>query len=183
MRNDFACAILRPWPHLAFPRPRGELKLTIKDGLVTVVATDVPLSQILAGVGELGQTKIVNGEKLTPLSVFELVDVPEKQGLDIILRRRADHARGGRRRRQASAVRPDPDPAVQPVAGIFAVTLRSVPAPFVNRPVMATPEPEMRRNRCRPPPPDAGDQPVPQTMPQQPVCMPQPMRQPASSRR
>ena len=57
---------------LAFPAfaGAGELKLSIKDGLVTLSAQDVPLSMVMAEWAKIGQTRVVNGEKvLTPLTL------------------------------------------------------------------------------------------------------------------
>jgi hypothetical protein len=65
----------------------GELKLTIQNGLVTLIAEDVPLSAIMAEWARVGQTKIVNGDKiLTPVSV-QIIETPERKALDILLRK------------------------------------------------------------------------------------------------
>jgi hypothetical protein len=65
----------------------GELQLTIANGRVTLVADSVPLRTVLSEWARIGQTKIVNAEKLTgaPLTL-RLHDVPEAQALDIVLR-------------------------------------------------------------------------------------------------
>ena len=64
----------------------GDLKLSIAGGRVTLIAQDVPLSQILTEWARIGQTSFVNAEKLTGASVtLQLVDVPEKQALDLLL--------------------------------------------------------------------------------------------------
>jgi len=64
----------------------GELKLTIQNGLVTLVADDVPLSAIMAEWARVGQTKIVNGEKVSTPVTLQLVDMPERRALDVLLR-------------------------------------------------------------------------------------------------
>ncbi|MEO8077516.1 MAG: hypothetical protein ABI818_14395 [Acidobacteriota bacterium] len=65
----------------------GELKLTIGNGRATLIAQDVPLRQILAEWARLGQTTIVNGDKLTGPSVtLQLVDRPEREVLELLLR-------------------------------------------------------------------------------------------------
>jgi hypothetical protein len=65
----------------------GELKLTIHDGLVTLMAQDVPVRQILAEWARLGQTTMVNADKLTgPPLTLQLVDRPEREVLDVVLR-------------------------------------------------------------------------------------------------
>jgi hypothetical protein len=63
------------------------LQLTIADGRVTLVADNVPLRTILSEWARIGQTRIVNAEKLTgaPLTL-RLLNVPEAQALDIVLR-------------------------------------------------------------------------------------------------
>ena len=69
------------------PVTAGELTLTFKDGRVTLKAVDTPLRQVLQEWARLGQTRIIGLEKLTggPLTL-ELVDIPEKQALEILLR-------------------------------------------------------------------------------------------------
>lgn len=65
----------------------GELRLSIQNGRVTLVAHDVPVRQILQEWARVGQTRIVNAEKLSgPLVTMELTDVPEAQALEILLR-------------------------------------------------------------------------------------------------
>jgi hypothetical protein len=64
-----------------------ELQLTIANGRVTLVADNVPIRTILTEWARIGQTKIVNGEKLAGGPVtLRLLDVPEAQALDIVLR-------------------------------------------------------------------------------------------------
>ena len=57
------------------------------DGRVTVVAKDATVRQILTEWARVGQTKIVNVERIPggPISI-ELTDVPEAQALDVLLR-------------------------------------------------------------------------------------------------
>jgi hypothetical protein len=65
----------------------AQVQLTMKDGRVTLVAKDVTVRQILAEWARVGETRIVNGERVSggPVSL-ELIDVPEKQALDVVLR-------------------------------------------------------------------------------------------------
>ena len=65
----------------------AQLQLQISNGRVTLDAVNVPARQILAEWARIGGTKIVGGEKITgaPLTL-KLVDMPERQALDIILR-------------------------------------------------------------------------------------------------
>ena len=77
---------------IAVPAVAGDLKLTIQNGRVTIIAHDVPLQQILQEWARLGNTKIVNAEKVVGLPVtLELVDVPERQALDTLLRSTAGY--------------------------------------------------------------------------------------------
>lgn len=65
----------------------ADLKLEFKDGFVSLEATNVTARQILAEWARLGGTKIVNGERIagTPLTL-QLIHVPERQALEIVLR-------------------------------------------------------------------------------------------------
>jgi hypothetical protein len=73
---------------LAFAAPaRAEVQITIHDGRVSLVAKDATLGQILTEWAKVGQTTIVNSERVPggPLTL-QLTDVPEAQALDILLR-------------------------------------------------------------------------------------------------
>jgi hypothetical protein len=65
----------------------GELRLTMRGGLVTLVARDVTVRQILTEWARVGRTKVVNVERIPggPVTI-ELTDLPEAKALDIILR-------------------------------------------------------------------------------------------------
>src|SRR5262245_25351733 len=65
----------------------AEVQVTIADGAVTLSAKNATVSQILAEWAKVGQTRIINGERVTGLPLtLELTKVPEAQALDIILR-------------------------------------------------------------------------------------------------
>src|SRR5262249_6850611 len=70
----------------------AEVKVTMHDGLVTIVAKDVTVRQILAEWARVGDAKVVNAERLPggPVSI-ELTDVPETQALDMLLRSAAGY--------------------------------------------------------------------------------------------
>lgn len=77
----FACATA--W---AAPAP-AQVQLAIDDGRVTLHATNATMSQILAEWAKVGQTRIVNGDRVPGNVVaFELSDVSESDALEIILR-------------------------------------------------------------------------------------------------
>lgn len=86
MRNKFALAL---GLMLALPvsRAHADVRVTMKDGLVTLTATGATVREILAEWAKVGQTRIVNAERIagTPLTI-QLTEVPEAQALDIVLR-------------------------------------------------------------------------------------------------
>jgi hypothetical protein len=90
LRCIFLAALAFGWA--ASPAFAGDLKLTMQGGRVTIIAHDVPLRQILQEWARVGSTNIVNAEKVpgAPLTL-ELVDVPEQQALDTLLRSAAGY--------------------------------------------------------------------------------------------
>ncbi len=65
----------------------AEVKLTIADGQVSLSAKNATAAQILSEWARVGQTRVVNGERVPgTLLTIELSDVPEAEALDIILR-------------------------------------------------------------------------------------------------
>ena len=65
----------------------ADVQITLQDGRVTVVAHDATLRQILAEWARVGQTKIVNAERVPGGTMtLQLQNVPEEQALDILLR-------------------------------------------------------------------------------------------------
>jgi hypothetical protein len=72
---------------LAAPAAAQQLTLTFNNGLVTVDAAAVPVRTLLAEWAKKGGTKVVGAERVTgaPLTV-KLIDVPEAQALEVVLR-------------------------------------------------------------------------------------------------
>jgi hypothetical protein len=66
---------------------RAEVYLTIRDGRVTLNAAGATVHEILVEWARIGQTKIVNAERIAggPMTL-QLTNVPEEQALDVILR-------------------------------------------------------------------------------------------------
>lgn len=66
---------------------RAEVHLTIRDGRVTLNAAGATAHEILVEWAKIGQTKIVNAERIAgaPMTL-QLTNVPEEQALDVILR-------------------------------------------------------------------------------------------------
>src|SRR2546428_5696848 len=65
----------------------AEVHVTMQNGRVSVVAKDATVRQILTEWARVGQTKIVNVERIPggPITL-ELTNVPEAQALDVLLR-------------------------------------------------------------------------------------------------
>lgn len=65
----------------------GEVKVSLQNGRVSIVAADATLRQILTEWARVGQTKIVNVERIPggPMTL-ELTNMPEQQALDLLLR-------------------------------------------------------------------------------------------------
>jgi len=82
---------------VALPASAQQLSLDIRDGLVTLQATNVPVRQVLAEWARVGGTKVVGGERLggTPLTL-SLESVPEAKALDIVLRGAAGYMAAAR---------------------------------------------------------------------------------------
>jgi len=77
---------------LASSTASAEVQVTIHDGLVTVIAKDVTVRQIIAEWARVGQARVVNGERIPGGPVtLELVNVPESQVLDTLLRSAAGY--------------------------------------------------------------------------------------------
>lgn len=65
----------------------GTVKVSIHDGRVTILAEDVSVRQILDEWSRVGQTRMVNADKVFgPTVTLQLVDVPEREALDTLLR-------------------------------------------------------------------------------------------------
>ena len=78
-------AVVMAW--LAVPAARAEIKLSIRDGRVVLVANNATVADIMAEWAKVGQIKIVNADKLPhDVVTLELQNVSERQGLDILLR-------------------------------------------------------------------------------------------------
>ena len=118
----------------------GDLSLTIVDGRVTLVAQDVTVRQILAEWARIGQTKIVNGDKLFgPPLTLELRDVPEAKALETVLRSAAGYVVAPR---MAGSTGNSNFESISILATSRAPAVtQAPPSPFINRP--AQPQPMM----------------------------------------
>lgn len=72
---------------LAASTASAEVQLSIRSGRVTLVATNATVRQILTEWARVGQTKIVNVDRISggPLTL-QLTNMPEREALDFLLR-------------------------------------------------------------------------------------------------
>src|SRR6266446_10258487 len=72
---------------LASSAASAEVHVTMRNGQVSLVAKDATVRQILTEWARVGQTKIVNVERIPggPITL-ELRNVPEQEALDVLLR-------------------------------------------------------------------------------------------------
>lgn len=87
---------------VSLPASAQQLKLSFRDGRVSLDATSVPVKTILNEWARLGGTKVIGSERIagSPLTL-KLDNVPEAQALEIVLRSVAGYMAAPRR---ASAV-------------------------------------------------------------------------------
>jgi hypothetical protein len=165
----------------------GTLRLEFRDGYVTISASNVPLRQVLTEWARLGQTRVVNAEKVggAPLTL-ELTHVPEKQALEIVLRSVPGYLAAGRAtffpggsQFDRIVVMPGTVAPPSPVAAAPPPPLPPAPMPAMAVDDQDQPVPQEA--------PDQGgaveqdedqSEPQPQPQPQQPQTMPNPGVQP-----
>jgi hypothetical protein len=86
MRSNILAAVFATVTLLA-PAASADVRLTIHNGQVNLSATDATVRQILAEWARVGQTTIVNADRIVGVPItIELANVPEEQALDVILR-------------------------------------------------------------------------------------------------
>jgi hypothetical protein len=178
----FRCAFLAALAcGLAAPVSAGELKLSMQDGRVTIMADNVPLRQILQEWARVGQTKIVNADKLTgPAITLQLVNTPEREALDILLRSASGYIAAPRPVPVANAAIYD-RVTIMPTSRAPAATASNTPAPTFQRPPQPMDDNDEPINVALPPPPQQQGNPVNGQfpgMPPQPGVMPPTMTQP-----
>lgn len=110
---------------VAAPAAAQKLTLDFHDGRVTVDATSVPVRTILSEWSKLGGTKVIGGERVAgaPLTL-KLVDVPESQALEVILRSVAGYMAAPRSTGTGASI----------YDRILVMATSSVPAPAAVRP-------------------------------------------------
>lgn len=93
MRKQILCLVwVLAFLGTAAAASAGELSVKIANGRATIIAKDVPIRQVLAEWAKVGETKVVGAERMPGGPVtLELVDVPEKEALAILLRTAAGY--------------------------------------------------------------------------------------------
>ena len=154
MRKNLLCLVfvLAAFGVAASFAAAGELSVKIANGRATIIAKDVPVRQILAEWAKVGETKILNGEKVAGGPVtLELIDVPEKEALDVLLRTAAGYITAPRPANLTGASQFD-RVIVLPTSRPPAATASLTPPPFGNRAGVQMPPPPQL-----PPDDDDGD--------------------------
>jgi hypothetical protein len=112
----------------------AEVHVTMNDGRVTVSAKNATLGQILAEWAKVGQTRIVNAERVGGgLMTLELTNVPEVEAIGILLRSAGGYVLAPRRADTPNASRYDR----------ILILPQSAPTPNVPR-VATAPPPQPR---------------------------------------
>jgi hypothetical protein len=107
----------------------GDVRLTIHDGRVVLSARDATLRQILLEWERVGGTRIVNRDRVPgTLLTLELVDVPERQALETLLRSAAGYV---------AATRLDPASGASQYSRIILMPGAAAFAPAGAAPAMA----------------------------------------------
>ena len=129
----------------------GDLKLTIGEGRVTLVADNVPVRTILQEWARLGQSKIVNGEKVLGAPVtLRLINVPEAEALDVVLRSASGYLAAPREVQVANASQFD--------RIVILATSRPTSAAPAPQPTTQAPQPSFPSPNVAPPPVIEDDQ-------------------------
>jgi len=125
--------------------PVSRATVTLHDGLATVVANDATVAEVLDAWSRAGGTAIVNAEKMSAQRVtIELIDVPEKAALDVVLRSAAAYI---------AIERPEFSPVTSKYGKIVILATSVAPRepaarPSPQQPIVAPPPPALV-----PPPP------------------------------
>jgi hypothetical protein len=169
----------------------AEVQLSLRDGRVTLVATNATVRQILTEWARVGQTKIVNVERIPggPLTL-QFANVPEQEALDILLRAVTGYMAAPRSVPAANLSRYDRI-LVLPTAAVARVPVATPATPVLQRPFVPPPTPNDDNDEqpsvvqpprgplfptfqvTQPPPnPQQGFSAFPGTFPPQPVATP-----------
>jgi hypothetical protein len=123
----------------AAPAASAQVQLAIHDGRVTLLATDATVRQILSEWARVGQTRVVNVERIPggPLTL-QLTDVPEAEALDLLLRSVTGYMAVKRPADEPNLSRFDRI-LVLPTAAVARVPVTTAPAPVFQQPFQQRP--------------------------------------------
>jgi hypothetical protein len=157
---------------LSLPVHAGELKLTMQDGRVTIIADNVPLRQILQEWARVGQARIINADKMNgPALTLQLINASERDALDVLLRSASGYIAAPRPVQVANAAFYD-RVTIMASSRPPATTASNAPPPVFQRPPVPIDDSDEPINVTMPPPqgnPALGQFPG---MPPQPGAMP-----------
>jgi hypothetical protein len=124
---------------LAVSTASAEVQVSIHDGLVTIVARDATIRQIIAEWARVGQAKVVNAERIPggPTTI-ELTNVPEAQVLDTLLRSAAGYLAAPRAVMASNLSRFDRI-VVMPTSNAPRTPVAAAPQPQFQQPQFAQP--------------------------------------------
>jgi hypothetical protein len=129
----------------------AEVQLSIQNGRVSLVAKDATVRQILTEWARVGQTKILNVERIPggPLTL-ELTDVPEHEALDVLLRSISGYMAAPREMASANLSRFDRI-VVMPTTAPPRSAAAAAPPPTFSQPQF------QQQQQFQPPPPAQDD--------------------------
>jgi hypothetical protein len=152
----FVCVGMAAGAHSA----HAEVQLTMSAGRVSLSAKNATVLQILAEWAKVGQTKIVNPERVGggPMTL-ELTNVPELEAIDILLRSAGGYVLAPRAAGTPNASRYDRILILPPSTSVSsAPRAASAPTPLQQRRAFAPPQPGQFSVQ-QPSNDDAGDSP------------------------
>jgi hypothetical protein len=135
----------------------ADVRVSMQDGHVTIVAKDATVRQILTEWARVGQTKIVNVERIPggPLTL-ELTNVPEAQALDVLLRALSGYIAAPRAAAAGNLSQFDRIIIMPTVASARPATASAPPPPTFQQPTVYTAQAvtgDDEPDDQRPPPP------------------------------
>jgi hypothetical protein len=112
----------------------ADVRLSIQDGRVSIVASDATVTEILSEWAKVGQTTVVNADRIPPERVtIELQNVSEERALEVLLRHSSGYIAAPRASERADASLFDRivimPPSAPPVITSLAAATSRVSAP------------------------------------------------------
>lgn len=143
-RHLTAAAALSALLCAAAPRLSADVQLSVDAGRISIVARDATAAEILTQWASIGQTRVLNAERMSrERMTIELTNVAEERALDIVLRNAGGYLAAPRAIAMANASRFDriivvPNSVVLPTIAA-APARRELPAPAAPETMEAVP--------------------------------------------